>query len=66
MPSKLPSYLLRANQELFDKLKIIAEENERSLNQEIVHVLKKHIQEYENDHTELKSLSSLEENRKSS
>lgn len=64
MPSKLPSYLVRAKQEIFDKMKIIADSNERSLNQEIVYLMKRHIEEYEKTHKELQSLSSPEEIRK--
>lgn len=60
MPSKLPSYPVRAKQELFDKMKIIAESNERSLNQEIVYLMKKHIEEYEKTHKGLELLNSEE------
>lgn len=47
MASELPRVTLRLEQEYIDKLKIMAEENERSLNQEITYVLKKHIKENE-------------------
>lgn len=47
MSSDLPRVTLRIEQEFIDKLKIIAEENERSLNQEIVYTLKQKIKEYE-------------------
>lgn len=61
MPSKLPSYPVRAKQEIFEKMKVIADSNERSLNQEIVYLMKRHIEEYEKTHKELQSLSSPEE-----
>ena len=64
MPSKLPSYPLRAEKEIFEKMKKIAKENERTLNQEIVRIMKIHIEEYEKTHKELKSLNSQKENRK--
>jgi hypothetical protein len=47
MPSEMPRVTLRIEQEYIDKLKLIAEENERSLNQEIVYTLKQRIKEYE-------------------
>lgn len=47
MPSELPRVTLRIEKEYIDKLKAIAEENERSLNQEIVFTLKQRIKEYE-------------------
>lgn len=47
MSSNLPRVTLRIEQEYIDKLKYIAEKNERSLNQEITHVLKNHISQYE-------------------
>lgn len=47
MPSEMPRVTLRIEQEYIDKLKSIAEENERSLNQEIVYTLKQRIKEYE-------------------
>lgn len=47
MGSNLPRVTLRIEQDYIDKLKKIAELNERSLNQEIVYTLKQHINEYE-------------------
>ena len=47
MPSEMPRVTLRIEQEYIDKLKLIAEENERSLNQGIVFTLKQRIKEYE-------------------
>lgn len=47
MGSNLPRVTLRLEQDYIDKLKQIAELNERSLNQEIVYTLKQHINEYE-------------------
>lgn len=50
MPSDLPRITLRIEQEYIDKLKIIAEANERSLNQEITYTLKQKVKEYEETH----------------
>ena len=47
MPSDMPRVTLRIEQEYIDKLKVIADENERSLNQEIVFTLRQRIKEYE-------------------
>lgn len=58
MGSDLPRVTLRMEQENIDKLKVIAEKNERSLNQEITYVLKKHIADYEKENSKIH----LEEN----
>lgn len=42
-------YPLRIEEELMEKLKIIAEENSRSVNKEIEHLIKKAIKEYESN-----------------
>lgn len=59
MSSKLPRVTLRLEQEFIDKLKVIADNNERSLNQEIVYTLKKHISEYEKENNSLNTKSNL-------
>ena len=64
MPSDLPRMTVRATQEVFDKMKIIADSNERSLNQEIVFLMKRHIEEYESKHKELESLNSPAESKR--
>ena len=55
MPSDLPRITLRLEQEYIDKLKVIAEENERSLNQEITYTLKQKIKEYEQEKGKINS-----------
>ena len=54
MPSKKP--IMRANTEqwIIDKMKYIAEKNSRSLAKEIEYLCKKHIDQYEADHGEIK------------
>lgn len=54
MPSKKPQFILRAEKEIFDKIAYIANENERSTNQEIIHMLKQKIASYEAIHGEIK------------
>ena len=51
--NKLKSYPLRMEEEIKEKLKVIAKENERNLNGEIVYAVKKHIREYEAEHGEI-------------
>lgn len=50
MPSKLPQFNFRTEQEILDKIKYIAEKEDRSASQEIVHLIKKRIERYEEDH----------------
>ena len=54
MPSKLPQFNFRAEQKLLDKIKYIAEKEDRSASQEIVHLIKKRIERYEEDNGEIK------------
>lgn len=48
MPSNLPQRGLRMQDELYYKIKYIAKKENRSYNQEAVYILKKYIDEYEN------------------
>ena len=50
MPSKKPQFVIRAEKEIFEKLKYIAQQNERSATQEAIYIIKKHIQQYEAEH----------------
>ncbi|HBF2735590.1 TPA: Arc family DNA-binding protein [Clostridioides difficile] len=47
MPSKLPRYTLRINNNLLEKIKYIAESEGRSANKEIEQLIKKHVENYE-------------------
>ena len=47
MPSQLPKIVARTDQTTINKFKIIASENERSVSQEMVFLVKKAIREYE-------------------
>lgn len=53
MPSKKPQFVIRADQSIIDKIKYIAEQNERSATQEIVYLIKKEIAEYEREKGEI-------------
>ena len=54
MPSDLPRYTLRIPQEYLDKIRYIAEENGRSANREIELMIKSRIQEYEQQHGQIR------------
>ena len=49
MPSSVPMRGLRMTDELYLKLKYIAEKENRSYNQEAVYILKKFVEEYEKE-----------------
>lgn len=49
MPSKKPQFVIRADQEILDKIAYIAEENERSTTQEIVYLIKQRIKQWESE-----------------
>lgn len=53
MPSKKPQFVIRAEQEILDKIAYIASENERSSTQEIVYLIKQRIKSYEQEHGEI-------------
>lgn len=42
-------YMLRMNEELFNKFKYISVENSRSINKEIEFVIKQYVSKYENE-----------------
>ncbi|MCI6139657.1 MULTISPECIES: Arc family DNA-binding protein [Clostridium] len=53
MPSKKPQFVIRAEQEILDKIAYIESENERSSTQEIVYLIKQRIKSYEQEHGEI-------------
>ena len=53
MPSKKPQFVIRTDKEVIDKIKVIAEENERSTSQHIVYLIKKEIEQYEKEKGEI-------------
>ncbi len=50
MKDNLPRYTLRVNQIILDKLEYIADYNGRSKNREIEWVIRRHIEEFEQEH----------------
>lgn len=53
MPSKTPARGLRMQDELYLKLKAIAEREDRSYNQQAVNILKKYVEDYEKQNGEI-------------
>lgn len=47
MPSDLPRLTVRMEQELIDKINVIAKKENRSTNQQITYIIKKYIEQYE-------------------
>ncbi len=55
MPSKLPVFNIRIDETTKTKISIIAKKNGRSTNKEIEQLIKKRIQEYEAEHSEIQT-----------
>ena len=53
MPSNLPRFTIRTEQDIIEKISYIAMQNERSTTQEIVHLIKNEIRNYEQKHGEI-------------
>lgn len=49
MPSDLPRLTVRMEQELIDKINVIAKKENRSTNQQITYIIKKYIEQYEQE-----------------
>ena len=49
MPSKKPAMIFRTDKENLDKLKYIADKEDRSDNKQLEHILKKYIASYEKE-----------------
>ncbi|AIF49792.1 Arc family DNA-binding protein [Pelosinus sp. UFO1] len=54
MPSKMPKFTLRINQESLEKLRFIADNNFRTVNKELEMLIKTHISTYEKEHGPIK------------
>ena len=54
MPSAVPMRGLRMPDDLYLKLRVISEKENRSYNQQAVFVLKKYVDDYEKAHGEIK------------
>lgn len=55
MPSDLPRLTVRMEQELINKINMIAKKENRSTNQQINHILKKYIEQYEKENGRINS-----------
>lgn len=49
MPSAVPQRPVRMDDDLYEKICMIAKEEERSFNQQVVYVLKKYVDQWERD-----------------
>ncbi len=56
MPSDLPRLTVRMEKELIDKVNILAKKESRSTNQQIVYILKKYVEQYEQDNGRINNL----------
>ena len=54
MPSNKPVIAVRTTSEIIEKMKYIAEENNRIVSGEVELLIKKHIKRYEEDNGEIK------------
>lgn len=54
MPSKKPIIAVRTTTEIIEKMKIISEENGRSISKEVEILIKRHIKRYEEDKGKIK------------
>lgn len=63
MPSKLPIIKANTTQKNIDKMKVIAENNKRSLAKELELIVENHIKEYEAKHGEI-IIKEKEENKR--
>ncbi len=55
MPSDLPRLTVRMEQELINKINMIAKKENRSTNQQINYILKKYIEQYEKENGRINS-----------
>lgn len=55
MPSDLPRLTVRMDQEFIDKINKIAKRENRSTNQQITYIIKKYIEQYEQENGRINS-----------
>lgn len=60
MPSNKPQFIYRTEQTILDKLKEIAEKEERTANKQLDYIVKKFIAEYEQQESRTEQKSELE------
>lgn len=54
MPSALPVFSLRIQEEALEKIRFISASNKRSINKELEYVIDRYIASYEAEHGEIK------------
>lgn len=54
MPSAVPQRGVRIEDTLYDKLRALAVKDNRSFNQEVVYILRLYLDQYENEHGEIR------------
>ncbi len=59
MPSNLPVIKANTSYENISKMKVIAKQNKRSIAKELEWLIEKHIEEYEKEHGEIKTLVTI-------
>ncbi len=55
MPSDLPRLTVRMEKELINKVNILAKKEARSTNQQIIYILKKYLEQYEQENGRINS-----------
>ncbi len=55
MPSDLPRLTVRMEKELINKVNILAKKEARSTNQQIIYILKKYLEQYEQENGHISS-----------
>ena len=55
MPSNMPKFTLRVDQQTLEKLRYIADNNFRTVNKELEMLIKSHIAAYEKEHGAIKA-----------
>lgn len=61
MPSNKPQFIYRTDKEILNKLKEIAEKENRTANKQLDHIVKKFIEEYEMQQNRTEQKSKLEQ-----
>ena len=54
----MSQYMMRIDDNLFEKLKVIANDNSRSINKQLEYIIKHYISKYEQEHGEIKIVTS--------
>lgn len=66
MPSNLPIIKANTSHENISKMRVIAKQNKRSVSKELEWLIEKHIEEYEKEHGEIKTLVTITTDKETS